>query len=320
MKAIRVEQFGEPSVLLLKEIDTPSPDAGQILVRAKAIGVNPFDTYIRSGNYGPNFKVPYTPGADAAGIVVQVGESVDAFKPGDRVYVAGNISGAYAEYILCEQAHLHPLPDNLSFSQGASIGVPYATAYYALIMRARAQAGETVLVHGATGGVGIAAVQLAVARKMTVIGTGGTDKGLQLVKEQGTPYIFNHHAEDAREEILGVNCGRGPDVILEMLANVNLATDLKMIARRGRIAVIGNRGEITINPRDMMTKESHVFGVTLPGATPEDVKEIHLNLGRGFQDGSLNPIVGEELPLSEAAVAHERVMDSGTYGKIILIP
>src|ERR1700741_4349844 len=185
MKAIRVSEYGGPNVLKLEDIPTPQPGPGQVLVRNHAVGVNPVDTYLRSNtdNRGP--KLPYTPGGDAAGVIEAVGAGVSRVKPGDRVYVGGSVSGAYAEMSLCNEGQVHPLPGQVTFSQGAAMNVPYATAYHALFHRAHGDAGESVLVHGASGGVGIAAVQLARARGMTVIGTAGTERGMRIVAEQG---------------------------------------------------------------------------------------------------------------------------------------
>src|SRR5712664_415205 len=185
MKAIRVSEYGGPSVLKIEEIPALKPVPTQILVRNHAVGVNPVDTYLRSNtdNRGP--KLPYTPGSDAAGVVEAVGAGVTGVKPGDRVYVGGTASGAYAEMSLCGEAQVHPLPAKVSYAQGAAVNVPYATAYHALFHRGHGDAGETVLVHGASGGVGIGAVQLARARGMTVFGTAGTAEGRRLVLEQG---------------------------------------------------------------------------------------------------------------------------------------
>src|SRR5262245_40840614 len=175
MKAIRVTQFGGPEVLRVEEVAEPRPGAGQVLVRVQAVGVNPVDTYIRSGAYARKPELPYTPGTDAAGTVAAVGEGVTTVSAGDRVYTSGTVTGAYAEIAVAEVSQVHPLPEKASFPQGAAVNVPYATAYRALFQRARGQAGETVLVHGASGGVGIASVQLAVAAGMTVYGTAGTE-------------------------------------------------------------------------------------------------------------------------------------------------
>jgi NADPH2:quinone reductase len=201
MKAIRVEQFGEPDVLKLAELPLPTIGAGQVLVRVHAAGVNPVDTYIRAGTYAKKPPLPYTPGVDAAGLVEAVGEKVLRVKPGDRVYTAGSITGAYAEFAACEEAQVYPLPGNASFAQGAALGVPYATAFHALVQRARAIAGETVLVHGASGGVGTAAVQIARSRGLRVFGTAGTERGRQLVLEQGAHQVFDHRAPHYLEQI-----------------------------------------------------------------------------------------------------------------------
>src|SRR6266852_4971831 len=226
MKAIRVSAYGGPEVLKLEEIPAPQPGQGQVLVRNHAVGVNPVDTYLRSNtdNRGP--KLPYTPGGDTGGVVEAVGAGVTSVKAGDRVYVGGTVSGAYAEMSLCNEAQVHPLPGNTSFAQGAGMNVPYATAYHALFHRAHGEAGESVLVHGASGGVGIAAVQLARERGLTVIGTAGTDKGRRMVLEQGAHHVLDHTAAGYLDEVLRLTGSKGADVILEMLANVNLQKDL----------------------------------------------------------------------------------------------
>ncbi|MBI2217303.1 MAG: NADPH:quinone reductase [Candidatus Rokubacteria bacterium] len=321
MKAIRVSEYGGPSVLKLEEVPAPQVGPNQVLVRNHAAGVNPVDTYLRANidNRGP--KLPYTPGSDSAGVVEAVGGGVTAVKPGDRVYVGGTVSGAYAELSLCEQIQVHPLPSNVSFAQGAAMNVPYATAYHALFNRGRGDAGETLLVHGASGGVGIGAVQLARARGMTVIGTAGTARGRQLVLEQGAHHVLDHSAAGYLDEVTRLTGGRGVDVVVEMLANVNLQKDLGIIAMRGRIVVIGNRGTIEINPRAAMNKDAAVLGMALYHATPEQLAGIHAALVEGLRSGTLQPVIAEELPLAQAARSHEAVMEpTGHYGKIVLVP
>src|SRR5690348_15362954 len=263
MKAIRVSEYGGPSVLKLEEIPTPQPGPGQILVRNHAVGINPVDTYLRSNtdNRGP--KLPYTPGGDAGGVVEAVGSGVTAVKPGDRVYVGGTVTGAYAELALCEPGQVHPLPSNVSYAQGAAMNVPYATAYHALFNRAHGRAGQTVLVHGASGGVGIAAVQLARAAGMTVIGTASTEKGRRLVSEQGAHHVLDHGNAAYLDELLKLTSNRGVDIVLEMLANVNLQKDLGIIATGGIIVVIGNRGPTEINARSAMNKDAAILGMAL---------------------------------------------------------
>jgi NADPH:quinone reductase len=320
MKAIQVPQFGGPEVLALAEIPTPQVGPGQVLVRVHAAGVNPYDTYMRAGTYPIKPPLPYTPGSDAAGTVESVGEGVKKVKPGDRVYTAKTVSGAYAEYTLSLESQVNPLPAKISFAQGAGLWVPYGTAYTALHHHAHAHAGETVLIHGASGGVGHAAVQIARAIGLTVIGTAGTERGLELVKKEGAHFAFDHSKPDSPDEIMKATGGRGVDIVLEMLANVNLATDLRLLAQHGRVIVIGNRGEITINPRELMARRASVRGFTLWAATETETSEIYAGIAAGLENGTLRPIVGKELPLKDAAQAHRDILAPGAFGKIVLVP
>lgn len=320
MQAIRVSEYGGPSVLKLEDVPAPAVGERQVLVRHHAVGVNPVDTYLRANidNRGP--KLPYTPGSDAAGVVEAVGAGVSGVRAGDRVYVGGTLTGAYAELALCDAAQVHPLPAGISFAQGAAMNVPYGTAYHALVNRARAEAGETVLVHGASGGVGIAAVQLARARGLTVIGTAGTERGRRLVLEQGAHHALDHTAAGYLDDVQTLTGGRGVDVVIEMLANVNLQKDLGIVATRGRIVMIGNRGMVEINARLAMNKDAAILGMALYHATPREVTGIHAALVEGLHNGTLRPVIARELPLREAARAHEEVMAAGHHGKIVLVP
>src|SRR5438132_10408348 len=285
MNAIRVYEFGGPEVLRLEEVPRPQPGPGQVLLRMHAIGVNPVETYIRAGTYAYKPALPYTPGNDGAGVVEQVSADVNEFKPGDRVYTAGSISGTYAEFALCKAEQVHPLPANVSFEQGAAMGTPYATAYRGLFQRAEAKPGETVLVHGASGGVGTAAVQLARARGLRVCGTAGSDEGRKLAREQGAHEVFDHRAPDHSEHVMKATGGRGVDVIVELLANVNLGKDLPILAKRGRIAIIGSRGKVEIDPRDTMQRDADVRGMALPNTPPSELASIHAALVAGLETG-----------------------------------
>jgi NADPH2:quinone reductase len=320
MKAILVPEFGGPEVLTLKEISTPSPAAGQVLVRIHAVGVNPYDTYMRNGTYAIKPPLPYTPGSDGAGVVAAVGEGVKTVKPGDRVYVARTLTGAYAEYALTLEGQVHPLPTKITYAQGAGVWVPYGTAFHALHFSAKARAGETVLIHGASGGVGIAGVQIARAMGLTVFGTASTEKGLELAKREGAHQVFNHTQPGYLEQIMKATGELGVDLILEMLANVNLGKDLKLLALLGRVVVIGSRGDVTLSPRDLMTRCASVHAFTLWGITEAEEKEIHAGIIAGLENGTLRPIVGKELPLAEASRAQKEVMEPGAFGKIVLVP
>ena len=323
MRAIVVHQFGNPDVMRLEDITTLTPSPTQALVRVRAAGVNPVDTYIRSGNYALKPALPYTPGNDAAGVVEAVGAEVKNFKPGDRVYIANDNTGLprtgiYAEHALCQATQLHHLPAHVSFAQGAAIGVPYGTAVYALFKRASARPGETVFIHGASGGVGIAAVQICRAHGMTVIGTAGTERGLQAVKEQGADVVLNHKEPGYLDEIPKATAGKGVDVILEMNAHINLDKDLTVLARNGRLVLIGNRGRIEIDPRQTMGKESSILGMNLWAGGDVAVAEAHHAIYAGLKSGVLRPIVDKSYPLEQAARAQEDVMTDGALGKIVL--
>lgn len=320
MKAIKVKELGGPEVMILEEVEDLTPGPGQVLVRLKAAGVNPVDAYMRSGNYGRKPALPYTPGMDGAGLVEKVGPRVKGLKKGARVYVESALTGTYAEACLAGARNVHPLPPSATFAQGAAMGVPYATAHRALFGKAKAKKGETVLVHGASGGTGSAAVQLAKAAQMRVIGTAGTEQGLQLVREQGAAEVFNHKDPAYLEKILKFTDSKGVDVILEMAAHVNLGKDLTLLAPYGRVVIIGSRGPVEINPRDMMGREAAILAMTLFNVGPADKLKIHQDLVKGLKSGKLKPIVGKELPLDQAAQAHEAVLQPGAFGKIVLIP
>jgi NADPH:quinone reductase len=318
MQAIVVHEFGGPEVLKLEEVPIPKPAAGEVLVRIHAAGVNPYDTYMRAGTYARKPPLPYTPGSDAAGVVEKVGEGVEKVSKGDRVYTAQTLSGAYAEYALARTEQVHPLPAKITFGQGAGLWVPYGTAYHALYHAAGAHASETVLVHGASGGVGTAAVQIARAMGLTVFGTAGTPKGRELAKREGAHQVFDHRKAGYQDEILQATGNRGVDIIVEMLANENLAHDTKLLANHGRVIVIGNRGEVTINPRELMMRRASIRGFTLWAITPVEEADIHAGLIAGLENGTLRPVVGKEVPLAEAARAHKEILEPGAGGKIVL--
>jgi NADPH2:quinone reductase len=325
MRAIVVREFGGPDVMRLEDVQLRAPGPTEVLVRIRAAGVNPVDAYVRSGTYARKPSLPYTPGTDGAGEVEEVGHQVAQFKVGDRVYIAGdNVApsgaGTYAQQAICLLSMLHPLPERVTFAQGAAMGVPYATAHRALFGRANAKAGETVLVHGATGGVGIAAVEIAHANGMTCLGTGGTDRGLETVQAHGASAVFNHREPGYIESIMKSTGGRGVDVVLEMAAHINLDKDLGLLARGGRIVVIGNRGRVEIDARQSMARDAAILGMTLFNASPAELQIIHRALVDGLLAGTLNPVVGREFTLADAPRSHEAVMEPGAYGKIVLVP
>jgi NADPH2:quinone reductase len=319
MQAIRVHQFGGPEMLQVDEIPAPEPADGQVLVRVEAAGVNPVETYIRSGAYGQR-SLPYTPGSDAAGTIQAVGAGVTLWSAGDRVYASATLTGSYAQLTLCEPSAIHRLPKAVSFAQGACIGVPCATAHRALFARGEARAGQTVLIHGATGGVGTAAVQLARTAGLTVIATGGSEEGRKLLGALSAHHVVDHCESDYLRRVMVITSGRGVDLILEMLANVNLGRDLETLAPRGRVVVVGSRGPVQINPRELMRRDADVRGMMLFHASSAELGAIHLALQELLEHGTLVPVVGRQFPLAEAAEAHRRIIQDKALGNIVLLP
>jgi NADPH2:quinone reductase len=207
----------------------------------------------------------------------------------------------------------------VSFEQGAGVFVPYATAYRALFQKAVGTAGETVLVHGASGGVGIAAIQWAKNAGLTVIGTASSEEGQRLAKDQGADHVFDHSRENYLSDILDATGGRGVDIILEMLANHNLVKDFDVLAKYGRISIIGNRGSIEFNPRLAMSKDATIYGLTLFSTPDAEMKKIHEAIYNGLSEGYLNPVIGQSFSLEDAALAHRAVIENKAAGKIVLV-
>lgn len=324
MKAIRVDAFGGPEVMRLQEVSDPIPGAGEVVIDVRAAGVNPADTYMRSGAYAILPPLPYTPGGDAGGVVAAVGPDVEGFAVGDRVFVGTALSfdltGCYAEKVKRRASEVMPLPSGVGFAAAAAFGVSYPTAHYALFARGGARAGETVFIHGASGSVGTAAIQLAKRVGLKVVGSAGSARGLALIVEEGADLAVDHTRKGYLDEVKVYTGGRGPELILEMLANINLAADMELVAKYGRIVVIGNRGEITVNPRLTMMKELDIRGIQLWNATPAQVRPMMQDIMAGVAEGALRPVIGREMPLADAAAAHVSVLAPGAYGKIVLVP
>lgn len=330
MKAIVVREFGEPEVMKVEDVELAQPTGKQVLVKIEAAGVNPVDTYLRTGIHAHAPNLPYTPGKDGAGTVAAIGPDVTKWNIGDRVYTANSLTGTYAEYCLCNEVDLGRLPENTSFEQGSGIWTPYATAYRALFQKAGLKAGETVLIHGASGGVGLAAVQWAVGvrtllsassdSKTVVIGTASSDAGKQLILNNGADAVFDHTDEDHLGEIREFTGGKGVDVIIEMLANVNLERDFEAIAMFGRIVIVGNRGSLNFTPRLAMTNETTIYGMSLFNSSQDARDEIHAAIFDGLTNGELSPVVSQTFSLEDSPAAHKAVIESHTLGKIILVP
>lgn len=316
MKAIQMTQFGGPDVLQYTDTTLPQLAESDVSIKLYAAGVNPADSYIRQGGYSffePSF--PYTPGFDGAGIIEKIGTNVTNFKIGDRVFVASCLakhrSGTYAESMVCHEEGIRKLADTLSFEQGAALGVPASAAFRGLFQRGKLKEKETVLIHGASGGVGLLAVQMAKSFGAYVIGTAGTSEGMEKVKANGADLVVNHH-EDHYENLIPA-----VDLVLEMLANVNLERDLKLIKTCGRVVIIGNRGSLEFNPRLAMEKEADILGLAVWNATEKENTECLDEIEEMVKKGILIPEIATTLPLEKASIAQKQSIEAA-IGKIIL--
>lgn len=324
MRAIRVSHFGDSNVLEYSSgVQLPKLKENEVLIQVKAIGVNPVDTYIRSGNFPLKPDLPFTPGFDVAGIIRELGSKdiESEFFVGQRVFASNTTSGGYAEMCNVPAKACYPLDDKLTFQQGAALGIPYLTAYRALFMKAKPECGQTVLVHGASGAVGLALVQLAVGQKnLRVFGTAGSEAGLKLVQEQGADKVFNHHNKSYVQQILEATDGKGVDIIFEMLANVNLNKDCDMASFQGKIFIIGNRGAVDFDASSVMMKELSINGIAVLHSSEIEANAQAKGLIEAIKTGSVNPVIGKEFSLKNANIAHDYIIDnSGSSGKVVLV-
>lgn len=323
MKALRIHAFGPASNLGIEDIPTPTPGPEDVLVRIHRAGVNPVDTYIRSGAYASLPTLPYTPGHDGAGVIAAVGTSVKKWRTGDRVYIAGSLSGTCAEFALCRADQIFSLPDIASFDTGAALGIPYATAAIALFHHASLASSQHLLVRGAGGGVGFAAVQLALdegAKPIAIAGSPSARTSLAAIL--GTHYVLNSAstAESIEQQVLELTGGKGVELLLETAAQDHLGADLRLLAQDGTALVVGSRGTATILPRDLMARNACLRGVMLMRSPAAALAAAHARLARLLAAGKLTAPVHATLPLADGARAHEMQLERGLFGKILLAP
>ncbi|TPE55211.1 NADPH:quinone reductase [Maribrevibacterium harenarium] len=316
MKAMQIPHYGPASDLTLVDVPIPTVGDDQVLIQIGAAGVNPVDTYVRSGTNNYTATFPHTPGNDGAGTIVKVGANVSSLSIGQRVYFSRNLTGSSAEFALALPDFVFPLPDNISFTDGACLGIPYTTAHRALFGRAHAQTGDKVLIHGATGAVGLATVQLALAAGLEVVASAGTQEGAELLEGQGVAQVIMHNQADHLAPFQSLDTGF--DVIIEMLANINLDQDLKALKKGGRVAVVGNRGTIEINPRELMARDAAIVGVALANTSPAQLKEIAQDLYYQLAAGALNPVIRKTYALTELPNAHEDILKPGALGNLVI--
>lgn len=319
-----VEELGGPSALRRQDLPDPEPGPGEVLVDVKAIGCNFFDTLITRGKYQVQPDLPFAPGAEAAGVVEAVGRNVSHVAPGDRVTVLLSY-GAFASKIVAPAARTFPIAEGMSFETAAAVGVVYQTSYVALAPRAQLQPGETLLVHAAAGGVGLAAVQIGVALGARVIGTGGTPEKLDLIRQNGAEVALNYREEDFVERTKELTEGRGADVIYDPVGGDTFDRSLKCIAFNGRVLVIGfASGRIPeAKMNRVLLKNISLIGLHWGlyfDRDPEALQRAQRDLFELYAQGKIDPLVSATYPLIDAEKALEALGDRKTTGKVVLVP
>jgi NADPH:quinone reductase len=324
VKAVRIHEYGGPDVLRYEDVDTPAPGPAQVLVRLRAAAVNQVDIAVRRNSFPTPKEPPKTIGSDGAGVVEAVGSEVAGVAPGDEVFFTGlgiGSEGSYAEYALVAPVQTVSKPPGISFEEAAALGLVFATAWYGLVHRAVLAAGETVLVQGAAGGVGSAAVQLAQARGARVLATVSSADDAERVRALGADEAIDRKTTDVAAEVRRLTDGKGVDVVIELVLSANLATDLAVIARGGRIVGIGGGPEptVTFPTGPAIGADASLLFANSGNAGRAGTAEILTEVAALVAAGKLRPVVGRVLPLAQARAAHE-LLEGHHFGKIVLVP
>jgi len=324
MRAIVVDRWMSPHELRVRETPEPDVGAGQVKIRVRAAGCNFFDTLIVQGRYQVKPPFPFVPGAELGGEVVAVGAGVEGLAPGDRV-LAGGTFGAFAEVAVTGAAGVRVIPESMSFEEGAALPVIYPTSYAGLVYRADLRAGETLLVHAAAGGVGLAAVQIGRALGARVIATAGGKEKCEVALRHGAEAAIDYRADDFVEAVQDLTGGRGADVIYDSVGGEITQKSLKCIAWNGRLLVIGFAGgEIPeIKANRILLKNIAVTGLhwgAYAKHEPERVDDCFRALFALHARGQVAPVIHSRYPLDEVPAALEALGSRKTYGKVIIEP
>ncbi len=322
MKAIVCKAFGPPSDLKLEVLDSPKPKAKEVLVQVKACGVNFPDTLIIQGLYQFKPKVPFTPGSDIAGVVKEVGEGVTHVKPGDAVF-GFVLNGGYAEEVVVPANACFLKPPQMDFAVAASFMMAYGTSYHALKDRGQLKEGETLLVLGASGGVGLAAVELGKLMGAKVIAAASTTEKLELCKRYGADAVINYSDQNLKETIKELTNGKGVDVVYDPVGGDFSEAAIRGMAWEGRYLIVGfAAGDIPKIPLNLaLLKGCALVGVfwgSFAMRTPKKNQENTLDLMSWYGNGKLNPHIHKIYPLAEAPVALEDMMQRSVKGKAVI--
>jgi NADPH2:quinone reductase len=330
MKAAYIERTGSPDVITYGDLPTPAPGPREVLVRVRAVAVNPIDTYIRSGLVPAKLSFPFIVGCDLAGTVEAVGAEVTKFKPGDRVWGSNQglmgRQGTFAELAAVDEKWLYPTPEEVSDKDAAAVALVGITAYLGTVRDAKLQPGETLFVHGGSGGVGSMVIQIAKAIGARVIATAGSDEKADLCRQLGADEVIRYKSQDV-DEALRQAAPQGVNVWFETLREQNLEQAIAHLALRGRLVLMAGRDSRPPFPvGSFYTKDATVYGFAMFNAPAEEQEAAAASLNRWMAAAKLRPLIGRELPLSETAAAHRlqeanTIQAAGTLtGKIVLVP
>ncbi len=319
-----VRAFGGPPALEVEELENLSVGLGEVAIDVKAIGCNFFDILITQGKYQVRPELPFAPGAEVAGVVTDVGKDVNRFSRGDRVSALLTYGG-YASTVAAPADRVFPIPSDMSFEDAAAAGLVYQTSHVALAHRANLRAGETLLVHAAAGGVGLAAVQIGAALGARVIGTAGTKEKLEIVAENGAEFVVNYREGDWVSRVKDLTDGRGADVIYDPVGGDTFDASTKCIAFEGRILIVGfASGRIpTVATNRVLLKNFSLVGIHWGlyfDENPEVLRESQVALSRLYAEGKIKPVVSRTFPLKDAKSALAALGSRKTTGKIVLVP
>lgn len=323
MKAIRCREWGKPDVLRLEEAESPKLQPHQVRIRVRAAGVNFADSLMVGGSYQVKPPFPFTPGLEAAGEVIESGSAVDGFRIGQRVLAVLRNGGGYAEEIVLDAAAVVPIPDGLDFATAAAFPVAYGTSHFALTHRGHLQKGETLLVLGAAGGVGLTAVEIGKAMGARVIAAaGGADK-LGVARSRGADALIDYRTESIRDRVRELTGGKGADVVYDPVGGDAFDQALRAVNWEARMLVIGfAAGRIQAVPANLiLVKNISVIGVVWGAQAERDPAWISRNLAellRWWEAGTLKPLVAKAFPLAQAGEALEALLTRRYAGKIVL--
>jgi NADPH2:quinone reductase len=318
MRAWRVHELGDPSkVMSLDEVEQPTPGEGQVLVKVRAAALNFPDVLMAMGMYQEKPPLPYTPGVELCGEIVETGQRV--------IGSPSRGPGAFAEYALMDTDNAWPVPEGMTDEKAASLYLTYQTGYVGLHRRANIQPGDWLLVHAGAGGVGTAAIQLGKAAGAKVIATAGGARKTEVCRQLGADHVIDYTTEDFVPIVKEVTGGRGADIVYDPVGGDVFDKSRKCIAFEGRIVVVGfTSGRIPEAPANhLLVKNYSVVGLhwgLYRKMDPQRIGMVHEELTRLVEEGHVDPLVGETLPLDQAPQALAKLADRSTVGKVVLVP